>query len=344
MSNSTQLARSIVAHYITTVLEEKARDILLRYHEDWWYGWVPAPKDTVTTGQHYDPNYRGHWMGERHLTDARAKVRSAQEALHEARLLQAVTHESNTELVAQASAQVTRAEQLVARAEHRYQRTEQRVTQAIEQRRTLRIRQLVTSLFTRYYRTARTAYWPVFDPALPTDIRTWVLRWKDEPSLSPSSLVFLWLVVEETLDHHRTYSLDALGGSDYLARIPLITAHIHTDATLDEPSRAERDYVRWMQRRTPDLAHENGDRRDSRADLTYDGPARDDTLDELRCPTCQGYRRERLIQLKNTPPRFAKALACDDYAHKCRYEVRSPAFSSVEELQAHLAIESFLLL
>lgn len=321
----TALARQIVGNLVRTMLEEKAKDILLRKYEDWWYGWQGD-----------------RWFGEDKLNQARYRI-----TLAEARYNRLLEADPTPELVPGSIAaladlpalttpnpELIAAQQAITRAQQWYDRVTKRVTEAMDRRRQQRIERLVTSLFTRYFRKARTQLWPVYHPAVPADLRNWVLRWKEREDLGPASLVLLWLVIEEAIDHHTTHQLDGLYGSDYLAKVSLVTRHIETDACEDEPTRAERDYVRWLQRRPPEPAHENLDPRDSRADLVYDGPSRDG--DEDRCPHCQQFRRERTLEIKG---RFGHGVSCERY---CEYSLLSPLFKTKEQLREHQIVSTIL--
>lgn len=312
--------RDTIQHYVRILLEEKARDVLLRKHEDYYYGWVDEGDNT------------GHWLGAAHEHRAKQYLADTEAAYDQARADAAgVTDPTDPRAVAK-----HQAERDLAKARHQLDRITRHIDAAIEKRRELRIRKLVTQMFLKYYRRARTQAWPLYDPGVPADIRAYVSRWKDRPTLTPTSLVFLWLVVEECRDHATTMSLQGFGTTDWLAAMPLIQSGLDTDAAEDEPSYAQRQYIRTLQRPDPAPAHENLDPRDILAGYPYDGHTEDETD---RCPTCQGYRRERTIEVRG---KYQRAIACDNWATTCAFDTTSPSFKTKQDLRDHLVVEHML--
>lgn len=320
---------SAIAAYVRTVLEERARHYLLTKHEDWYYGWVPARLDQPTNprvaplrGEYRDPSAAGHWLGER------VKVAAAQ-ALHDA--------QDRLDRVSDDNPRARRhAERDVTMAQLRYDNVLARIEQAVERRREDQVRKAITRLFRKTYEKARHSLWPVYHPGIPADVRAYVLQWKDEPHLTPTSLVFLWLLLEECQAHGDTFSLQGFGHADWLATLPIIQAGLDTDATDPTSRSARRDYVRQLQRRDTAPTHANHDPRDARPYEPYDGA--DDTD---RCPTCGGVQRLRVIEVAG---RVAEALACDAWATTCRYETTTPFFSDRTRLHDHQVIETLLTL
>lgn len=314
------IPREHIQHYVRILLEEKARDILMRSHEDYYYGWVE------------EDDGRGHWIGQAHEQRAKQRLYDAELQAEQAHANAiGITDPSDPAQLALAAA--TKA---LDKARKQLDRITSHIDAAIEKRRELRVRKLVTQLFLRYYRRARTHDWPLYDPGVPADIRDYVARWKDRPTLTPTSLVFLWLVIEECRDHATTFSLQGMGNTDWLAKSPLIQSGLDTDACEDEPSYAQRQYVKFLQRKDTEPAHENHDPRDILEGYPYDGP-RDDDGD--RCPTCQGFQRLRTIDVAG---KYLQAIACDHWATTCAYDVQSPSFTSKQALRDHLTIEGML--
>lgn len=311
--------------YVYAALAERAKDWLLKTQEDWYYGWVA--KD----------NERGHWLGERFLTAANQRLYEATNQLEHAEADAAGLTEHDAQAYLDAQRQLATAQQVLDLARIHYDQTQQRIEQAVAKRRQLRIDRLVTSSFLRLYRKSQQANWPLWGPGVPPALRKFILRWKDHPKIAPQQRVFLWLILDDTNRHADEFGVTAIGYQDWLANLELVTSAMDTDARESEPSKARPDFLRQLQYREPMPAHDNLDPRDTRADLPYDGPAREDADD--RCPTCQGFLKPRTIQLGN---KYAQALACDRYATTCRYELLTDLFPSRDDLQDHVAIAAML--
>lgn len=312
--------------YLHVALRDRAEQYLRTRHEDWYYGWVDTGHGT------------GHWMGQRHEDAARQYLHDMTERLDQARANAAglrLEDDKAAYLDAQAALHVATCE--LDHARIRFDRVQQRISQAIEKRRALRIERLVTQLFLKYYRQAITKPWPLWGPGVPPALRRYILRWKDHPKIAPNQLVFLWVILDDTRQHADEFGVTAVGYQDWMANLELVTSVMDTDARESEPSKATRDFLRQLQYREPEPAHENYDPRDTRADLVYDGPAREDADD--RCPTCQGYLRPRVIQIRG---KYAQANACDRWATTCRYDLLTDLFATRDALHDHLAVHAML--
>lgn len=305
----------LIRDYVYHALADRATDWLRRRQEDWFYGWN-----------------EDHWLGEKHEAAARQVLQDATDQLDEARCQALDTPPTSPEW-----ARVRTAEADLHRARIRLDRTLDRIEQAIAKRRQLRVDRLVSSLFLKLYRKTQQSSWPLWGPGVPPALRTFILRWKDHPKIAPQQLVFLWLILEDTNKHAEDYGVTAVGYQDWLAGLDLVTWSMDTDARESRPSDARKDFLRQLQHREPEPAHENEDPRDLLADMPYDGPAREDSDD--RCPTCQGFLRERTINVRG---KYAKAIACDRYATTCRYELLTDLFSTKDALQDHLAVQALL--
>jgi hypothetical protein len=315
----------LVRDYVYESLAQRARDWLLRTKEDWYYGWVSRADGT------------GHWLGDTAQQAARQQLHDAEEQLADACCQAIGLTEHDGQPYLDALATIATAEATLHRARIRYDRVQHQITTAVEKRRQLRVDRLVSSLFLKLHRQAQQSNWPLWGPGVPPSLRKFILRWKDHPKLAPQQRVFLWLILDDTRTHADEFGVTAIGYQDWLAHLELVTSAMDTNARESEPSKATTDFLRQLQHREPEPAHENLDPRDTRADLVYDGPAREDADD--RCPTCQGFLKARTIQLRG---KYAQAVACDRWASTCRYELLTDLFPTRDALQDHLAVAALL--
>jgi hypothetical protein len=326
-----------IAAYVRTILTEKARDIYLRNHEFDYYGWVA--KAVPPDQQHLPHVDRGHWLGATQEAEARQLVADAEDAMEKARAELAGLKPGDTTYDA-AKALVQWAADQVKAAQDHLGITLDTIQKAIERRRQFRLDKLVSKLFLRYYHRARHMEWELFDTRLPAQLRNYLMLQFRGQKLSPTAMVFLWLVVEENLDHGGVFQVKGLGATDYLAQHALATSSLDTDAPEDRPTRMEEDYIRELQRPDAVPTHENLDPRSTENDHTYDGlpslGALDGKLvDKHTCPTCGTQVRDRIVSLRG---RYYGIEGCDNYATKCRYEPITSGFTTRKAAVEHLEI------
>ncbi len=337
-----QITREQVQQAVYAILRQRAEETILAKTPDEYYGWVPPKKNEQGT-----VTIPGHWLGEQHETtakqavaDAEARLAEAKRELHRARY----EHDNwNVEeaVLVQATAQLTHARDQLSHV--------QRVNAlAIEKRREDMIERRAKRLFLELYRRATTLQWNLYHPAISQDLRRYIKYWREQPGLTPTSVVFLYIVLLETIAHGEMYQTDAITGYDYMAKIPLVRSTLDVNAAEDEPSRADREYTRALQTQIkydlrPD-AHENGDRRDVLADWQYDGLPEQlgalwlDKNDGHECRNCH----EKLVtKTVHNPKGYALAEVCPNHKHKagCTHRPLTPRFETKTALRDHLCIE-----
>ena len=342
-----------MAAYVRILLTEKAQDIYLRNHEFDYYGWIAkkVPKEL----DHLPHVDRGHWLGAAQEEKARQLVVDAEDVVDQARAVAAGLRKQDAEYGA-AHATLAKARQQLEDARTHLDEVLTKIQRAIELRRQFRLDKLVSKLFLRYFHRARKLEWNLYDTRLPAGLREYLLIQLRNQKLSPTALVFLWLVVEENLDHGNVFQLKGLGATDYLAQHALAVSSLDINASEDKPSAMERDYVRELQRPDAEPAHENLDPRTSALDHIYDGlpslgvlggrdedtVAPDDprrTPIERTCPTCGTFWKDRTISLRG---RYYLVQACDNYATTCRFERLTSGFATRKELNDHLRVHAEL--
>lgn len=337
-----QITRDQVQQCVYVILRERAEDIILRKQPDEYYGWVP---DQYTKdGELVE---RAHWIGERDETTAKQALADAQRHLarcqrdqQEARYFHETTPVEDAVLT-QAKVQLCEAEAHLAKVQHVN-------ALAITKRRELMIERKAKNLFLRLYQKARAVPWDLYHPAVSTDLRRYLTFWKDKPGLTPSSVVFLYLVLQETIAHGESHQVDAITGYDHLAKIPLMRARLDVEACEDEPSRADQEYVRALQAQMrydarPD-AHENGDRRDVLADWQYDGLPDQlgalvlDKNDGHECANCHEKITTKTV---HSPKGYAVAEVCPNHKTKagCTHAPVTPRFATKTQLREFLCLQ-----
>lgn len=314
-----------IAAYVRMILTEKATDILLRNDPDFYYGWS-----------------NDHWLGEKLELKAKEALSSAERRRD--RALANIEDLPKLHPEYASGKAVLEAQQAeVDKLRKNLEKLQKQVQAAIERRREFRIQALATKLFMRYFNKARVMPWPLYDPGIPNIIRKYVLAWKGRP-LTPTSLVFLWLVVEESNDHGETFQVEGADQEAYLLQNPLALSPLDIDALEVEPTKKAREYLRELQRKEAVPVHENRDSRDNRADNTYDGlpslPVMWTDDDDPKKCTCGQYRRNRIVHIRS---RYYYVEACPNFATTCRFEYLTQGFVTKEELAEHLAVHNELM-
>lgn len=312
-----------IAQYVRIILTEKATDILLRNDPDFYYGW----------------NKSG-WIGEQYELRAKEKVTQAERLRDEAHA-DVLDIPPGDPRHASAKAVWEARKEEAARLRKELERAQRQVTVAIERRREFRIQAITTRLFLEYLHKARLLPWPLYHPAIPDTLRQYVLSWKDR-KLTPTSLVFLYLVMEEAEDHGDIMQTRGIDNERYLLRNPLALSPLDIDALAFQPTKQAREYLRELQRPERQDIHENGDTRTNREHTTYDGLPNLVALDgedEGKCPTCGNFMRTRIVHLRN---RYYHVEACDNFATTCRFEYLSKGFETKEELAEHISVHEQL--
>lgn len=339
-----QITREQVTTLVYAHLRERAEAIILANTPDLYYGWRPAKIDK-DTGAIVRP---AGWIGEEDERRARQAVRDANEQLRRATVAQQAARYYHDETPDEDAA-VAAATGLLVHQERELTQVLDVVTKQIERYRERCIESLANKLFKRTYRRAMNLEWDVYHPAIDNDLRRYVKFWhKKKDQLTPSSVVFLYLIIEESITHAEQFGTTAISGENYLAKIPLVRAGLDVRAAEDEPSLADRQYVdAWQEQlryaARPD-AHENGDKRDSLADFVYDGLPEQlgalwlDKNDGHECPNCHEKITQRTVH--NTKG-YAIAEVCPNYKHKagCTHRPLTPRFATKMQLRDHLCIE-----
>lgn len=312
-----------IAEYVRIILTEKATDILLRNDPDFYYGW----------------NKSG-WIGEQYELKQKERVTKAERLRDEAYADVLDIPRGDTRYASAKAVWEARVED-AKRARHDLERAQQQVTVAIQRRREFRIQAITTRLFLEYLHKARLMPWPLYHPGIPHTLRQYVLSWKDR-KLTPTSLVFLYLVMEESEDHGDTMQTTGIDNERYLLRNPLALSPLDIDALAFEPTKQAREYLRELQRPDRDPIHENHDPRTNREQTTYDGLPQLVGLageDDHKCPTCGTFFRNRIVHLRN---RYYYVEACENFATTCRFEYLSKGFERKEDLAEHISVHEHL--
>lgn len=346
-----QITREQVQQFVHIHLREQAETFLLNKSPDEYYGWVPPVTEShvsPTLGETITVVSPGHWLGERDELIARQAVIDAERHLGvaTAALTRAKYDYENADpeqVVFDAACTA------LTHAKAHLERTYLVSAYAIEKRRALVIERDAARLFKQHYRLAMTTTWDLYHAAISNDLRRYLKFWsKKRTTLSPSSVVYLYLVLLDTIQHGESFQTTAITGLNYLAQIPLVRSGLDVNACEDEPSLADRQYVNALQSELridmrPD-AHENGDRRDARADFQYDGLPDQlgalwlDKNDGNECPTCGDKLTTKTV---HSPRGYALAEVCPNHKSRagCTHRPLTPRFDTKTQLRDHLCIE-----
>jgi hypothetical protein len=316
------------------LLRERAEASLRHHLPDVYYGWVP-PAVEADTGKEIP----GYWLGAADEEHAKARLSHA-----EAMLSQAEYDYRNNQL---SDAQFEVVEAMVKAAEQNLREVELYRAKVVEGRREQLINRRVAKMFLREYRKASVLDWDLYNPAIPDNLRRYVQRQLSRP-LGPTSRVYLYLLVQETIAHGEDFQTEAITAHDYLADNPLVQGNLDIDVDEDDPYNQRRAYVRELQAkairdRVPP-AHENYDTRDILADFQYDGLPEQlgamwiDKNEDNSCDRCKQGLRVRMIHASTG---FQWAKVCPNYAEsiQCHNEPMSPILSTRRELRDWAVVE-----
>jgi hypothetical protein len=312
-----------IANYVRVILTEKATDILLRNDPDYYYGYA-----------------KSGWIGEKYELRVKEQVTKAERERDEAYADVEDVPRSDPRFAA-AKALWEAKQTAAVQARKDLETAQRQVTQAIERRRNFRIQAITTRLFLEYLHKARLMPWPLYHPGIPHVLRQYVLTWKGQ-RLTPTSLVFLYLVMEESEDHADSMQTIGMDNEQYLLSNPLALSPLDIDALAFQPTRQAKEYLRELQRPAVRPVHENLDPRSNREGGTYDGIPQLGALageDEGKCPTCGQFTRKRIVHLRN---RYFFVRACPDFATTCRFEYLSTGFDKKEDLAEHISVHEEL--
>lgn len=330
------LSKDDVRHAVSALLRLEVEDRLQRKLPDVYYGWV-SPTADPETGKEVP----GYWMGDADIKQAEYRLAMAQVRCR------AVNHttwsDDEADEMRRAQAQ---ADAAVAEAARNLEEVRAFTERAIEARREQLINRRVAKLFLKTYRKAVTMEWDLYNAAVPDSLRRYIQRQLARTPLAPTSVVFLWLVLESTIAHSDDFQTEAITAYNHLASNPLAVAALDIDVPEDEPSAVHRAYVRELQveairdRRKP--AHENLDRRDILADFEYHGMP--EQLGAMwiekgeSCPHCKQGLRVRMV---NDGPGYRYAKVCPNYAEdaQCSYDPLSPMRATRRELRDWALVE-----
>jgi hypothetical protein len=325
------MSKHDVREVVAYLLRQQAEDALQRKNPDVYYGWVPPIDDQP-----------GYWLGEADEKNAEYQLTLA-EIGYKAAAENTWTDPDNADLLRALELAAVRRDDARAKLDD----VKAYRDRVIEARREHLINRRVGKLFLKTYRKAVSLDWDLYNPALPESLREYVLRQRSRP-LGPTSVVFLYLVVQSALEHGADFQTDALTGYDYLADNPLATCLLDVDLTEDDaPAKQRRVYIRELQaqairdRKPP--AHENKDPRDVLADFEYHGlPEQLGAMwiskDDNCCQQCKQGLRVRMIHC-GTGYRYA--TVCPNFADnaQCHYELESPEFSTRKALKQWASVE-----
>lgn len=346
-----QITREQVQQFVHIHLREQAETFMLNKTPDEYYGWVPPETeshDSPTLGTTVTVITPGHWLGEGDEIRARQAVTDAERlvTVAKATLVQAQYEYDSADAE---QAELDRAQAALRNAKAHLDHTCQVNAYAIEKRRELMIERTAARLFRQNYRVAMTVKWNLYHPAISNDLRRYLKLWSAKrKTLSPSSVVYLYLVMLETIAHGEEFQTNAITGLNYLAQIPLVRSGLDVNACEDQPSLADRQYIDALQSQLridlrPD-AHESGDRRDARADFQYDGLPDQlgalwlDKNDGNECPTCMDKLVTKTV---HSPLGYALAEVCPNHRTRpgCTHRPLTPRFTTKMQLRDHLCIE-----
>lgn len=330
------LSKTDIRDSVHFMLRQQADATLYRKNPDVYHGWVP-PQTDPNTGK-VTP---GHWLGaaDEELADQRLQL--AKIAYKDA---DQATWGNDDPALAKAAklaeAKVQAAEQRLAEArEHRERLVDGRREQLLNRK--------IARLFLRAYRESLNLDWDLYNPSVPESLRRYVQRQLSRP-LGPTSRVYLYLLVKDTIQHGEDFQTESLTAYNHLADNPLAVASLDIDVADDEPSRQRRAYVRELQaqairdRQPP--AHANLDPRDVLADFEYHGlpeqlGAMWITKDGPEC--CPNCKQQTKVRMVHAGTGFRWADVCPNYRtnKNCRYDVKSPVLESRKALRDWAAVE-----
>jgi hypothetical protein len=318
------LTKHTIRDTVYAMLRTDAEELLARQSADFYHGW-----DDVT----------GRWLGQEEL----------ERALHQETLAELFYNTTSSEYDADCQDKRSALEVATYRLEQARERVwevqayNQRL---VEARREQVLHRRVAKMFLRAYRRARSLEWDVYHPSVPESLRSYVQRQLGRGTLSPTSMVFLWLTLADTVKHGEDFQTEAITGCNHLLENPFVRASLNIDAPEDKPTEERRQYVRELQaqmvRDRRERAHESYDPRDALSDFQYDGLP--DQLGAMwidkddACPRCQQGLRIRVLH-SGVGYRFVKA--CPNYADdaECNYEALSPVVATRKALHEWAAAE-----
>jgi hypothetical protein len=333
------LSKKDVRAAVHALLFDMEHDALLRRNPDIYHGWV-APVVDEETGE----DTPGYWLGEADERQAEYRLDLAEVAYKTAC---EATWSNPDDVKTQQAADHARALRDEAKAQ--YYTTKDHRARVVADRRNIVLERRVASRFVKTYRKSMALDWDLYHTAIPESLRRYVMRQLSRP-LSPTSRVFLWLTVQDTIKHGDEFQTEALTAHDYLADNPLVQSYLDIDVPEDEPSRAQRAYVRELQaqavRDRMASGHENKDSRDILKDFEYHGlPEQLGAMwidkGEEQCPHCQQGVRVRMI---HSGSGYRYAAVCPNYKDntQCRFDEVSPKMSSRKALRDWAVVEAAL--
>jgi hypothetical protein len=321
------ISKDAIRDAVYALLYEDANALLARRDPDAFHGWVPG-----------EP---GHWLGQAEEDEARYRV-----AVAESQYRDAVNDSWSDPDNPAVKARVEAAQARQVEAQEALEQVQRYNQDLLAARRATLIHRLVARLFVRNYRRATRLEWDLYNPAVPDSLRRYVSRQLARGELAPTSMVFLYLILRDTVKHGMDYQTEAITGYDYLVDNPLVRGYLDIDATEDEPSRQRREYIRELQaqaiRDRVFTGHANKDPRDLLADFEYAGLPEQlgamwiDKTDA--CPHCsQGVR----IRMVHSGKGYRYAKVCPNYREdpQCAYETLSPVLETRKALRDWAAVE-----
>ena len=330
------LSKDDVRQAVTAMLREEVEARFLAKEPDMYYGWVAPALDPET-----DEVTPGYWLGAADEAQARQRVEAAEAEYQAAARIQ--WHDPDNPAL-QRNVDLALAARQAAQAN--LDETRSYRERLIEGRREQLISRLVAKRFVRTYRLALVGEWELYHPAVPHDLRMYITRQLARTPLAPTSIVFLWLTLQDTIRHGEAHQTEAVTAYDHLVDNPLAVSSLDIDVPEDQPSAQRRAYLRELQaqairdRQPP--AHENLDRRDILADFEYHGLPEQlgalwITKDE-ECPHCHQGVRVRMVH-EGAGYRYVKV--CPNYAHneRCLYDPCSPLRASRKDLRDWATVE-----
>jgi len=338
-----QITREQVQQSVYVILRQQAETLLLQKTPDEYYGWVPPTLDKKTKRV----TTPGYWLGEQDDVRARQAVADAEAQVVHTKRLQRRAHYEHQYAPAEDAA-VAQAEEQLSIAQAHAARIQQINALAITKRRELLIEKKAQSLFIALYRRAMTLKWNLYHPSVSDDLRRYLQFWRKDPHLTPSSVVFLYVTLLETIAHGDSHQTEAISGNDYMAAIPLVRARLNVNACEDQPSRADREYIKALRTQLaydtrPD-AHENLDRRDVLADWRYDGlPDQLGSLwlDKNDGHECENCHEKLTTKTVHSPKGYALAETCPNHIDRpgCTHRPLTPRFATKTDLRDHLCLQ-----
>jgi hypothetical protein len=329
------ITKDDVRQLVHTMLAEQIEAELLYRDPDTYYGWV-APAHDPETGR----KTPGYWIGQSDIEEATYQVHLAEHNLERADNRLDPTDPASVASRAAAAQNLTAARQRLDEAttfadRMAYERRQQVINRRVAKR------------FLRYHRKALVLDWKLHHPSIPESLRNYTLRQLARKPIAPTSLVFLYLIIESTREHGADFQTESLTTYNYLADNPLAVAALDIDVPENAPSKAKRAYIRELQaeaiRERQEPAHANRDPRDVLADFEYHGlPEQLGAMwinkDDNCCDQCRQGLRVRMIH-SGSGYRYAKV--CPNYRQnaKCHYETLSPVRETRKALKDWATVE-----